>query len=197
MSFSLWQGSRRYDFVDMAPSSARLIFPTSSRDGGQDYPRLELTYSGDCVDDYADTCPAIPALGAIPPFKDGKLHIAGLAMGGSSLSLDLGTTVGFPPNPNRKGGNDPAQLTGTTRTINMTLNQVAKTYLDLRSLAGYQNYYGIQALYGLYPGNFIGFVATDARFNFPQTDAGGDFFTTTGDAYVDGADKTISLVFPY
>lgn len=197
LSFSLWQGSRRYNFVDMAPSSARLILPTTSRDGGADYPRLSLTYSGDLHSDVAEAAPTVTPTLAIPPFKGGKLHIAGVPMGGSSISLDLGLRVGFPPNPNKVNGSDPAQLVETRRTLSFDLNQVAKSYLDFLALAQAQANHPVQALYGLGSGNFIGFVATDARFNFPTVQAGGEFFTTTGEAYVDSAEKSIGLVFPF
>lgn len=197
LSKSLWQGGRRYNFVDMSPSSATLTLPTSSRDGGSDFSRLSVTFSGDLNSYIDEAAPAIVPGIAIPPFKGGKLHIAGLSMGGSSLSIDLGPRVGFPPNPNKASGSDPSQLVETRRTLSMTLNQVAKSYSDLIALAQAQSVNPIQALYGLATGNYMGFVATDARFNFPESQAGGDFFQTVGEAYVDGADKTISLTFPY
>lgn len=196
LDMSLWQGSTRYDFIDMAPTRATLTFPTSSRDG-TDYPRLSVTFSGDAYANAADTTPTVSSTLAIPPFKGGKLHIAGLSMGGSSLSLDLGLRAGFAPNPNKTGGTDPGQLVETRRTLSLELNKVAKSYLDLLALAAAQSLHPIQLLYGLASGNYVGFVATDARFNFPANQAGGDFLTTTGDAYVDGAGKTVGITFPY
>ncbi|MEA3044576.1 MAG: hypothetical protein QOH47_2414 [Sphingomonadales bacterium] len=195
LSLALWQGSRRYNFVDMAPSSARLMFPTSAP-GNSDYPKLSVTFTGDAYSNLAEAAPVVSSTLAIPPFKGGKLHIAGLAMGGSSISLDLGIKAGFPPNPNKTNGFDPAQLTETRRSLQLSLNQQAPSYFDFLAAAAAQTSYPIQALYGLAAGNYVGFVATDARFNFPETQAGGDFFTTQGDAYVDGAEKTIGLVFP-
>lgn len=196
LSLALWQGSRRYNFVDMAPSSARLTLATAAP-GNTSYPTLSVTFTGDAYSDLAEAAPVVSSTLALPPFKGGKLHIAGLAMGGSSISLDLGLKAAFPPNPNKTNGFDPAQLTETKRTISLNLNQQAKAYFDFLAAAAAQTSYPIQALYGLATGNYIGFVATDARFNFPATQSGGDFFTTQGDAYVDGAEKTIGLTFPY
>lgn len=195
LSLAVWQGSRRYNFVDMAPSSARLTFPTTAP-GNTDYPKLSVTFSGDAYSDLAEAAPVVSSTLAVPPFKGGKLHIAGLAMGGSSISLDLGIKSAFPPNPNKTNGFDPAQLTETRRALSLMLNQQAKSYFDFLAAAAAQTSYPIQALYGLAAGNHVGFVATDARFNFPETQAGGEFFTTQGDAYVDGAEKTVALVFP-
>lgn len=197
LDLSLWQGSTRYDFIDMSPSRAVLTFPVSSRDGGSDYPRLSVTYSGDAHQDAADTAPVVTSSLALPPFKGGKLHVAGLAMGGSSVSVDLGLRTAFAPNPNKTSGSDPAQLVETRRTLRLDLNKAAKSYLDLLALARAQANHPVQLLYGLASGNYVGFVATDGRFNFPENGSGGDFLTTSGDFYVDGADKTISLVFPY
>jgi hypothetical protein len=196
LSFALWQGSSRYNFVDMAPSSARIIFPTSSRDSN-DYARLQVTFSGNLHSDLAEAAPTVTSTLAIPPFKGGKLYVAGLPVGGSSVTVDLGLRVGFPPNPNMASGNDPAQLVETRRTLTLELNKLAKSYLDILALATGQGNYSVEIVYGLAAGNYIGFIATDGRFNFPATQAGGDFFTTSGNFYVDGADKTLSLTFPY
>lgn len=193
----IWQGNRYLEFGDMAPSSARLILPTASREGGSDLPRISVTYTGDLIDYGDEAAPQVVASLALPPFRGGKLHVDGLAMGGSSLSLDLGLRVGFPPNPNNASGSDPAQLVETRRVGTLDLNQVAKSVKDFIALAQAQSEHSIQALYGLASGNYIGFMASGARFNFPETQAGGDFFTTTKEFYVDSADKTISLVFPY
>lgn len=196
LSLSLWEGARRWNFMDMVPTAGKIVMPTSSRDS-QDYGRLEVTMTGDLYSYIDESCPSIPALGAIPPFKGGKMHVANLAMGGSGLSLDLGMRAGFPSNPNKASGSDAAQLLETRRTLTLDLNQCAKSYLDLKALADGQGTYPVQALYGLSAGNFIGFVATDARLNFQKTNEGGDFVTTTGEAYVDSADKTIGLSFVY
>lgn len=197
LSLSLWQGARRYNFVDMAPSSARLVIPAASRDGGSEYPRLSLTYSGDLHSDLEEAAPVVAASLPIPPFQNGKFHIEGQPVGGSSLSLDLGLRVGFPPDPNKANGNAPAQLVETRRTVSFQLNQMAKSYKDMLAEAKAQTLQSCQAVYGLGSGNYVGFMASGMRFNFPETDAGGDFFTTTGEAYVDGVNKTLSLTFPY
>jgi hypothetical protein len=196
LSLALWQGNRRYNFVDMAPSSARLVFPTSSRDSN-DYPKLQVTFSGNLFSDLNEASPTVTNALAIPPFKGGKQFAAGVAMGGSSITVDLGLKVGFPPNPNQAAGNDPAQLVETRRTLSVEFNQVAKSYLDLMAAATSQTAYPLELIYGLASGNYVAFVATDGRFDFPHTNAGGDFFTTTGDFLVDGADKTLGLSFPY
>lgn len=196
LSASLWEGARRYDFINMAPSSGKLTFPTAARES-VDFAKLEATFSADLYTYVDDPCPSIPSLGAVPAFRDGKLYVAQKAMGGSSISIDLGLKVGYPPNPNKTSGSDAPQLVETRRTVSLDLNQEAKSYQDLLALATGQLYYPIEGLFGFYPGNFVGFIATDARLNFQKTNEGGDFVTTSGEAWIDGPDKTLSIVFPY
>lgn len=196
LSLSLWEGARRYDFIDAVPSSGKLTFPTAARES-VDFAKLEVTFAADLYNYSDEAAPSIPSLGAVPAYRGGKLHIAQKAMGGSSISIDLGLKVAYPPNPNKTSGSDAPQLTETRRTISMDLNQEAKSYQDLIALATGQLYYPIQGLFGFYPGNYVGFIATDARFNFAKTNEGGDFVTTSGEAWIDGPDKTLSLVFPY
>jgi len=196
LSLSLWEGARRYDFIDAVPSSGKLTFPTAGRES-VDFAKLEATFACDLYAYADDPAPSIPSLGAVPAFRDGKLFVAQKAMGGSSVSIDLGLKVAYPPNPNKTSGSDSPQLTETRRTISLDLNQEAKSYQDLLALATGQLYYPIEGLFGFYPGNYVGFIATDARFNFQKSNEGGDFVTTSGEAWIDGPDKTLSLVFPY
>jgi hypothetical protein len=196
LSGSLWEGAKRYDFIDMVPSSGKLTFPTASREN-VDFAKLEITFSCDLYASADDTCPAIPSLGAVPAFRDGKLFVAQKAMGGSSISIDLGLKVSYPPNPNKTSGSDAPQLTETRRTISLDLNTEAKSYMDFLAIASGQGYYPISGLFGFYPGNFVGFIATDARFNFPKSNEGGDFITSSGEAWIDGPDKTLSISFVY
>lgn len=195
LSIDVWQGGIKRQFGDMAPSAATLTFNTAGRDGGQNFSVLSVTYTGDLIAESDNAAPVVAPTIAIPPFKGGKLHVGGIAMGGASLSLDFGLRTGFPPNPNKASGSDAAQLVETRRTLTLNLNQTALSYNDIRALAVAQGVHPIQLLYGLAPGNYIGFVATAARFMDPSPQAGGDFYTQQIQAFVDGADKTIGLCF--
>ncbi|HEX5183586.1 MAG TPA: hypothetical protein VFW19_10600 [Allosphingosinicella sp.] len=196
LSISLWQGNRQYNFQDMVPSSAKLSFPTSSQ-SQTSFATLSVTMSGN-LNSYSDTAsPVVTPGSAIPPVRGGKLYVGGLTMGGSSLDLNFGVKVGFPPNPNQAAGNDPAQLVETMRTLTMTLNQVAKSYNDLIALATAQTYLPIELTYGSVAGNAVGFIVTDARLDFPAVSASGDFFAAQVDALIDNPASTIGLVFPY
>lgn len=196
LTLSRWAGNRRYDFGDMAPSSARLTFPTSAP-GATDYSRLSVTYSGELVDYADEAAPVVSTSLAIPPFKGGKQHVDGLAMGGSSFSIDLGLRTGFPPNPNSDTGADPNQLVERRRTVSLTLNQVAKSVKDFIAHANAQDNHYMQALYGLASGNYCGVMLSGMRFNFPSEAEEGAFLAHQLEAYIDSADKTVAIVFPY
>ena len=197
LSVSCWIGGRRVNARGCAISSFKINMPTSSRDS-QDVPSVEFTLTGDVESVADDANPPVPPAGlAVPPFRDGKLYVASKQLGGSSVTIDFGAQVGYPPNPNRATGNETAQLTETTRTVDLTLNQVALTAFDDVTLAEQQNYHSLFALWGLGVGNAFGVIVTDMRFNHRSPDNSGAFVTTTGQAFVDGTDRTIALVVPF
>lgn len=197
LSVSCWIGGRRINARGCAISAFKINLPTLSRDS-QDVPSIEFTLTGDVqtiVDDASP--PSAPTGLAIPPYRDGKLWIANKQLGGSSVSIDFGAQVGFPPNPNFTSGNETAQVTETTRTVDLTLNQVALTAFDDVALADAQGYSSLFGLWGLASGNAFGLAITDMRFNHRSPDNGGPFVTSTGSAFVDGVDKTIALSLPF
>lgn len=196
LTASAWKGTRRYDFGNMAPSRAAITFPTSAV-GSSDYSRISVAYTGDLIDHADEAAPVVTTSLAIPPFRGGKLHVDGLAMGGSTVSIDLGVRAGFPPNPNKASGSDAAQLVERSRTVSLTLNQVAKSVKDFIAHAQGQDSHYLQGLYGLASGNYCGFMVNGMRFNFPTDTDINEFMGQTIEGYVDDADKTVALVFPY
>jgi hypothetical protein len=196
LSLSCWYGHRRFDGVGMAVSSFKMVFPTASRTLTE-LPYLEVTLSGDLAGDYDDTAPIVtPGLG-IPPFRGGDLWAGNVQLGGSNLTIDFKAQVAYPPNPNKPSGNDPAQMARTERTASLTLNQVLKATVDFIAIADAQSFQSIFAHYGTLTGNMFGLIVPQCRFNYRSPQAQGDFIETTGDAYIDGADRAISLVIPF
>jgi hypothetical protein len=196
LSMKVWYDGFRYDLVDMAIASLRFTFPTSTRESTE-YPVMEFTLEGDIYATADESTPVIPALGGIPTFRDGDFWLADKALGGSSFTCDMGITVGYPPNPNRASGNDPAQMVETRRSINVTLNHQLKAALDLLALADAQTQHGLWAQYGYTAGNMVVFNVPDARFGYANPDNGGQFVTQTADLFIDQADRAINLIFPY
>jgi len=196
LSLCVWQGTRRYDCSGMAVSSFKINLPTSSRSNAV-LPSIDVTMSGSLVQDADDTAPILAPGLAISPFRDGKLWVAGVAMGGASLDINFGATVAYPPDPNKSDGNAPAQMASTERAASLTLNQVLKATQDFFTIANGQANQPIMAMYGSGTGNFFGVIVTDARFNFRSPDASGEFIFNTGDAFIDGYSRDISLCIPF
>jgi hypothetical protein len=192
LSVSVWHGGKRFDGNGMAISSFRINLPTASRES-QELPSIEFTLTGNLQAEADQACPTITPGLAVPPFRDGKLWVASTRLPGSSFSIDLNAQTAFEPDPNQVSGNGPAQLTGTQRTVSLTLSQVALATFDPNALANAGGVHPVQAVWGSAAGNAFGIIVTDARFNYRSPDASGQFVNTTGEMFVDGSAKDISL----
>lgn len=189
-------GGKRYSMAGMTPTSFRLNLPTASRDA-QEPPSIEFTMSGK-IEAVADAAPLVvtPA-NTPPPFRNGKLFVDRVPLGGSSLTIDLNAQSAFAPNPNELDGYETGLLTQTTRTVNMVLNQVADSVINLRDLARNQTLFPILGMWGLGSGNAFGLIVTEARMFTPAPDISGPLVTASVDAVIDGANKEISLAIPF
>lgn len=197
LSLSRWRGNVRYDFVDWTPTRGVLQLSTTGRSGGNEFCRLSVSGVADLSAYATDTAPVAPQTLAVPPYKGGKLHIDGLALGGSSLSVDIGPRSAAPPNPNKTSGSDPSQLVGTRRSLSLNANQVAPATKDFIAMARAQSACNIQALYGLASGNYIAVGLSGVRFNFPDPQDGSDFFADTIEGYIDDPSKSVAISFIY
>lgn len=196
LSMSLWLGGLRYDLVDVAMSSARFVIPTSTRDQGA-YPRLEVSIDAR-IHAYADEAtPSIPSVGNIPFWKDGDFWVAHKAVGGSSLTIDLGLTTAAPPNPNFEDGSGSPEIVETRGSINMDRQAYLKAQFDTLAMAQAQTQHPVFAQWGYTSGKIIQLVVPDARFNYQSPTLGNEFITESGDMFIDVFDKSVSLNFPY
>lgn len=197
MSMTIWEDGHRLNFADMRPTAATITLNTASRDNNDAVGVITGTFSGTLISEANEATPVVPPTIAIPPFRDGQQDIANVQLGGSSVSLDLGLRAAFPPNPNQADGSNPGLTVETMRTLTYDLNKVQRTVIDFNALARAQSVHPSQFLYGLGSGNYFGMMVDAQRFGFPSSQEGSDFLTTTGQAYLDGVDKAISLTFPY
>lgn len=194
-SVTIWEDGHRMNFQDWRPTSARIELSTASRDGGDAYCRIIV--SGGCTlySEVNEATPAVSIAIPIPPFRDGQQDIANVQMGGSSVTIDLGIRSAFPPNPNQIDGSDPGLVVETVRTVNYELNKVSRTVVDWNLLARNQAQHPSQFFWGLGSGNYMGLMITAQRFNYVSSNEGQDFISTSGDAWIDGIDRCISLAF--
>ena len=199
-SITIWEGDNggnghRLNFTDMRPTAATIELVTSSRDGGSDYCKITGTFSGTLTSEADEACPTVALTIATPPFLNGQQDIANVQIGGSSVKIDLGIQSAYPPNPNQLDGSDPGLVVGTKRTVSYELNKVRRAVVDFNALASAQAQHPAQMLWGLATGNYIGVMIDQQRFNYRSTAEGQDFITTSGDAWIDGVDRAISIAF--
>lgn len=195
LSMQFWLDGLRYDLKDARPTSAQLVFPTSTRDQAT-YPELQITVEG-ILDAYADQAtPAIPALGAVPLFKDGDMWLAQTAIGGSTFTIDLGLQTESPPNPNQLDGSDSPEIMASTARISQTRQRYPKAVLDTLAMADAQGYHSFWAQFGTGAGSMVQVAAPQVRLAHPSPDMGGGLINETGDMLVDAIDRGIALVFP-
>lgn len=194
-SVTIWEDGHRMDFQDWRPTSARIELSTASRDGGEAFCRIVV--SGGCTlyQESNEAAPAVSTAIPIPSFRNGQQDIANLQLGGSSVTIDLGIRSAYPPNPNQLDGSDPGLVVETVRTVSYELNKVARTVVDWNALAAAQSAHASQFIWGLASGNYMGVMIDAQRFNYRTSNEGQDFISTSGDAWIDGVDKCISLAF--
>jgi len=196
LSVSQWLDGMRYDLVNFRISGLRWVMPVSTRDGATT-PTFEVTYTA-TINSYGDEAtPAIPAKGATPSFKDGKLFVAGKAVGGSNLTVDFGLRTAYAPDPNYADGSGAGELVESTTTINMDRQAYLKAQFYTLAMAEGQAYYPVYAQWGYTGGKLVQVVVPDARFNYQSPTLGQDFITETGDMYVDVFDRNVCINFPY
>lgn len=196
LSAQLWIDGLRYDLVDFGISSLRLSMPVSTRDGAST-PMFEVGFT--CtIDDYDDEAtPTIPAAGATPLFKDGKMYLAGKSVGGSSMSVDFGIRNAYPPNPNYTDGSEGGEIVESRTTMSMDRLAYLKAYLDTLNLAEQQTIIGAFAQWGYTSGKMVQVVASDVRLNYQSPNLGQDFVTEQGDMWIDVTSKNLAINFPY
>ncbi|WP_232037402.1 hypothetical protein [Sphingobium amiense] len=196
LSQSLWLDGLRFDLVNMRVSGLRINLPVSTRQQGA-IPMLEVTMTGTIENSVDEATPAIPALGAVPKFRDGDLWIANKAVGGASLVFDFGLRTAAPPNPNKSDGSDAEELVESRTTITADLQKYRKAQFDTLALADAQAQHAVWAQYGMGPGTVVSVNAPDARLNYRSPNIGQDHVTETGDLFVDVFDRNVSIVFPF
>lgn len=195
LSQQIWMDGIRYDMMDVRLSGLTLAIPVSTKDQAQ-YPELQCSFEG-TIDDYADeTTPSVPALGAVPFFKNGDLSVANVAVGASNLTLNMGLSTEFPPNPNKVDGVDLPELTGGTATVNAMLQKYRKATLDTLALADNQAYHPVFAQWGSSAWNIVQIVIPDARFDYGNPDLGGGIIMEGTNLLVDALSRSVCINFP-
>lgn len=196
LSMQFWLDGLRYDMRDCRPTSASLVWPTSTRDQAA-FPELQITIEG-ILDDYEDEAtPSIPSLGTVPLVRDGDMWLNKIRVGSQTITLDLGLQSANPPNPNETDGSDPTEVTQSTAVIRQTRQRYLKSVIDTLAMADAQSYYPFWLQYGSGAGSMVQLLAPQVRLSHPSPDLGGPIIMETNDLLIDAIDRGICIVFPF
>lgn len=199
LTFDKWLDQKRYFQQNGIPAQLQWNFPTSNR-GDTNIPLMSVGLQGDIDEAQAEAdeaAPLVAAGGAIAPFRDGKLFLNGVALGGASVAYEHGIQVAFPPNPNKPTGNDAGCITETRRSVSLNLNEVLLATFNANALAAAQTEIALMLQYGNVAGRTVYFCVPSGRLGFGAADASGQFVTTNPTLFIDGAEKAVAVSFPY
>ncbi len=196
LSLKIWLDGHRFDLKNVRISGLQFVIPTSTKDQAA-YPEIAVNWTADIANNTAEATPAIPALGAVPFFKDGDCWLNKVAIGTQTFTLDMGLSVENPPNPNQPDGSDAAELVGGTARLTMTRQKYLPSVIDPLALADAQSYVNFWAQWGSAAGSLVQLVLCEARVNYSNPDLGGNLIMESGDLMIDPQAKTLSLNFPY
>lgn len=196
ISQQLFLDGHRFDLMNCRISSWQIVVPTSTKDQAA-FPELQVSWVCDIAANAAEATPTIPALGAVPLFKDGDCWLNKVAIGTQTFTLDMGIQTENPPNPNKDDGSDAAELVGGVAKLTMTRQKYLPSVIDPLALADAQSTHPFWAQWGNAAGNLVQVVVTDARMNYANPDLGGNLIMESQELLIDPAAKRIAVNFPF
>lgn len=196
LSQQVWLDGHRFDLMNCRLTAMQIVVPTSTKDQAA-YPEVQVTYDCTISSNTAQATPSVPALGAIPLYKDGDGWLAGARVGLQTFTLDLGLQTENPPNPNKIDGVDAAELTGGVAKVTMTRQKYLPSVLDTLALADAQAYQPFWAQWGNAAGAMTQIVVADGRLNYQNPDLGSAIIMENGDLVIDALSRSICINFPY
>jgi hypothetical protein len=195
-SITIWEDGHRLNFSDMIPNGDQTITISTVNRDNQSFSVLQCTFSGVLTSKVQEAAPVVPITMALPPTRDGQDDFANIQMGGSSATLTINITAGYPPNANQATGSDPGVPVSNTRSMTIERNKVSLAVVNFDTLSQAQGYHAYQVLWGLAPGNYVGLMIANGRLGYRGPGGGNDFDTDTGSMLIDASDREISLAFP-
>lgn len=195
LSCELWIDGFRYDLYDCAVSSMRLVLPTSDKNQAR-YPEFEFTLDCTIYQTEDEATPSIPATGQPPLIKDGKGFFNKKEWGIESITIDLGLTADYPPNPNQVDGNDAPEISGGSATAQMVAQKYLKATEDVLGLADAQAYHPLFLQWGSSAFGTVQVGIMSGRLNFPNPDLSGGIIKEQIDIQIDVLDRNLAIIFP-
>lgn len=196
LSQQVWLDGHRFNLVNCRVTGLQVIIPTSTKDQAA-YPEVQVTFDVQIDSHAANATPAVPSLGAVPLYKDGKFWLNNTQLGVQTFTLDMGLQTENPPNPNKVDGVDAAELVGGMSSVSMTRQKYLPSVFDSLTLAEAQGYMGLFAQWGAAAGQMVQIVVPDGRLDFQNPDTGGAILMESGNLMIDALSRGVCINFPY
>lgn len=196
LSHSVWLDGHRFDLMNCRLTSLQIVVPTSTRDNAA-YPEVQVTLDAMISTHAAQATPSVPALGAVPFYKDGDGWLAQTRLGFQNFTLDLGVQTESAPNPNRADGSDISDIVALTHSLSMTRQKYLPATFDPLALADAQGYMSFFAQWGTGLGNLVQIVVTDGRLDYQSPDLGGGLIMENGNLLIDALNRSTCVNFTF
>lgn len=197
LSFTYWLDGHRHDCKNGRVTQLQLLFPTTSKTQGQQ-PTMRVTLSYDVENiDQVEATPAVPSLGSVPLFRDGRSALDYYNYCTSTVTADFGITSEAPDCPISESGSEAEQLIRSVGGVSMSGHHALPNVFNPDLLARLQQQHPYMLQYGSGPGNYIQFVVPDSRLNFPNPNTSGTFILDDGALLIDAFDRGMALNFVF
>lgn len=195
LSVSVWRDKRRYDYMDVRPTSITFDIPVGN-EYNTGFPSCEFALKGKLVAADGDTTPAVPAAVRavpIPPAKAGKFVLDRVPLGHGALRFTQGMDVGAPSNQNQDEGIDGYEIMSGQRTLNLDLNQMDVSDFDFEAREDAQTIMPALSMWGAGAGNRFGWLNPGVVIDPLNVGERNGFVSLTGDAHLIDVDKSAAL----
>lgn len=199
LSISIWRDKIRYDFRDCVVASCMFDIPVAN-EANTTFPSAEFAFKGVLVGKYDDVTPVVPqAQLSIQPAanRGGKFTLDKVKLGHASLRVGFTANTGAASNANQDAGQDGYDILSGSRSIELDLNSMNVTDIDLEARIANQTILPIVSIWGGGAGNRFGVSIPNLVLD-PQ--APGDrngYVNLTGGGAATDLDKSMTMCIFY
>ena len=195
LSISIWRDKKRYDYKDWRPTAFSIDMPVTN-EANTVFPSIDFSGSGVPAGVADASSPVLPdSILNVPvaACRGGKFVLDRVKLGHQQLRFALNIDVAAASNQNQDQGQDGYDITSGNRSIDLDLNQMNVTDLDLETRIANQTSVPILSTWGAGAGNRFGMLLpNNVLDDFSPGDRNG-FVNMTGNAAPVDADKSAAF----
>lgn len=197
LSLYVWIDGVRYGLVNAAVSGLQIVVSTAVRNGSPTPPSLRVSLRARLASKSDNTTPNIPALGAIPVFRDGLHYLNGVAIGAASFTANRNIQTDAGPNANQADGSDYDEIVEIVSGVDLEVQSYRVATMDLKALADAQTEVSYFALWGSASGKTVCINVPKCRLTYGSPSLGSGIVTESPQLLIDVYDRAISVNYPY